>query len=263
MKLIITAPNGKMGRIITQAAAERTNIEIVGAVGPKGRPYIGKDVADVTQLSQPLGVPVTDSIASVIGKADAVIDFSTVEESMEVLAACRQAGTALACGTTGFSPEQRQQFRDAAQDAPVMLAANTSRMVNVMYRLLEIAAKSLDGADIELIEMHDNTKLDAPSGTAGEMGRILAEARGQDPESTAVYGRQGICPREPGTIGYHSIRGGDLISHHTVSFFGTGEWLEIAHHSDNFRCFAEGAIDCAEFLSTKENGWFTAKDAFA
>lgn len=262
MKLLIVGPRGKMGRFITGIAADRDDIEIVGGVGPAGRDYIGSDIGDVAMTGRKLGARVYGDIEEIIDSCDVIIDFSTVEQGMTVLEAARKHGKALVCGTTGFSAEQRQKFADAASDIPVMLAANTSRLVNVAYKLLKEAAELSGDTDVEILDMHDNTKLDSPSGTAKEMGEIIAEARGQELDSVARYGREGRCPREKGEIAFHSIRGGDISSSHTVYFVGTGERLEITHHSQSFKCFAAGAVDCAVYLAKQPAGSYTVQDCF-
>ena len=262
MKLVVIAPRGKMGKLITAVGAERDDVEIVGAVGPAGRDYIGTDAGEAAMTGSKVGAAVVDDIEKVIDKCDAIIDFSTVEESMNVLAAARKHGKALVCGTTGFSAEQKQEFENAAADIPVMLAANTSKLVNLMYKLIEVAAKAVgDETDIEVLDMHDRWKLDAPSGTAKEIGGVLSEALGKDIFKDAVYGREGRCPREEGTVTFHSIRGGDIPSNHIVYFVGMGERLEIAHHSVNWKCFASGAVDAASFLYRQPAGKYTMMDS--
>lgn len=262
MKLVIVGPRGKMGRLITAIAAERADIEIVGGVGPAGRDYIGEDIGTVAMCGRQLGAPVYDDIEKIIDECDVVVDFSTVEQAMVVLDACRRHGKALVNGSTGFSAEQRQAFADAAFDIPVMLAANTSKMVNLTYRLLELAATSLgDSVDVEIVDYHDNTKLDSPSGTAKEMGEVIAKSTGKTLPDDARYGREGRCPRVPGEIGFHSVRGGDTPSSHTVLFFGDGERLEITHHTINWKCFARGAVDAAVFISKQPKGQYYIGDA--
>ena len=198
MKLIITAPRGKMAGLIVADAASRDDVEIIAGIGPKGRDYIGKDIGEVAMIGKTVGAPVVDDIESVIEDADVVCDFSTVELGMEVLDACLKHKKALVVGTTGFSPEQRARLEAAAAEIPIMIAANTDRMVNVMRKLLMDAARELyDDTDIEIIDMHDNTKLDAPSGTARELIESMGEAVGVDLVDDAVYGRPlGRHPRE-------------------------------------------------------------------
>ncbi|MBQ0041203.1 MAG: 4-hydroxy-tetrahydrodipicolinate reductase [Clostridiales bacterium] len=261
MKLIITAPKGKMGSLNTLIAAERDDIEIVGGIGPKGRPYIGTDLGAAAGIGKDLGVKVYDNLEDIIDQCDCVLDFSTVEMGMEVLDICNKHGKALVCGTTGFSPEQRQAFVDAGKDIPVMLAANTSRMVNVMSKLLEMAAGALhETCDIEILDMHDNKKLDAPSGTAKELAETICEASGTSFEDVE-YGHAGRGVRNKGNVVYHSMRGGDTPSSHIVYFMGTGERLEIAHHSINWKCFASGAVDACEWIVKQPKGSYVISDA--
>lgn len=261
MKVIIIGPRGKMGRLITQAAAGRGDMQLVAGIAPKGREYIGNDLGIVAMTGRELGVPVVDDLESVIGSCDVIIDFSTRETAMEVLALAVAHRKALVCGTTGFSPEEMGRFQDAAQKIPMLYAANTSKLVNIMNKILESVAKSIGKElDIEILEMHDQKKKDAPSGTSKEMGEIIAHALGKELSDIAVYGREGDCPRKSGTIGYHSLRAGNIPSSHTVYFGGIGERLEITHHAYNWECFARGACDCAAYLANKKPGFYTIKD---
>ena len=261
MKLIVTGPRGKMGRLITQVAAERSDIQLIAGVGPAGRDYIGKDLGDVARTGRRLGVPVVDDLEAVIDDCDVIIDFSTKETGLEVLESAVKHKKALVCGTTGFSPEEMAKFREASSSIPMLYAANTSKLVNIMNKLLEIVTTAVgDEADIEILEMHDQWKKDAPSGTSKEMGEIMAHAMGKELDDIAVYGRHGVSPREKGTIGYHSLRAGNIPSSHTVYFGFMGERLEITHHSYNWECFARGAVDCGLYLTDKEPGWYTIKD---
>ena len=262
MKVIVIGPKGKMGKLITQVAAEREDLELTAGVGPKGRDYIGADLGTVAMVGRELGVPVTDDLESVIDNCDVIIDFSTKEMAMDVLEQAVAHGKALVCGTTGFTEEEIQKFKEAAEKIPMLYAANTSKMVNVMNKLLETVVSILkDDVDIEILEMHDQWKKDVPSGTSREMGEIMANAMGKEIGDIAVYGREkGESPRVPGTIGYHSLRAGNIPSSHTVFFGGMGERLEITHHSYNWECFARGACDCAAYLADKPAGFYTIQD---
>ena len=261
VKTIVIAPRGKMGRLITKVCAENPQIELVAGIGPKGRDYIGSDLGQVAMLGENVGAKVVDDLASVIDDCDVIIDFSTKELGMEVLQQAVEHKKALVCGTTGFSEEEMQKFRDASKVIPMLYAANTSKLVNVMNKLLEMVTQIVGNeTDIEILEFHDQWKKDAPSGTSKEMGEIMAEVLGKELKDIAVYGREGACPREPGTIGYHSVRAGNIPSSHTVYFGGMGERLEITHHCYNWECFARGAVDCAIFLEDKEAGFYTIKD---
>ena len=261
MKVIVVGPRGKMGRLITQAAAGRADMQLVAGIAPKGRDYIGNDLGIVAMAGRELGVPVVDDLESVIDSCDVIIDFSTREMAMEALDIAIAHQKALVCGTTGFSPEEMQRFQNAAQKIPVLYAANTSKLVNVMNKILEFVTKSVgEGLDIEILEMPAQKKKDAPSGTSKEMGEIIAHALGKELSDIAVYGREGDSPRESGTIGYHSLRAGNIPSSHTVYFGGIGERLEITHHAYNWECFARGACDCAAYLADKKPGFYTIQD---
>jgi 4-hydroxy-tetrahydrodipicolinate reductase len=263
MKLIITAPKGKMASLIVADAAKRDDVEIVAGIGPAGRDYIGKDIGEVAMTGSLVGAPVVDNIESVINQADVVCDFSTVELGMEVLDACIRHKKALVVGTTGFSPEQRAKLEAAASEIPIMIAANTDRMVNVMRKLLMEAAQELyDETDIEIVDMHDNKKLDAPSGTARELIESMGEAIGKDLVSDAGYGRpQGRHPREEGKVTFHAIRGGDTPSSHTVFFFGEGERLEITHHCLNWKGCAKGAVNACRWMASQPAGLYGIRES--
>ena len=214
MKMIITAPRGKMAGLIVADAASREDVKIVAGIGPAGRDYIGKDIG-------------------------------------------------LVVGTTGFNAEQRARLEAAASEIPIMIAANTDRMVNVMRKLLMDAAKELyDDTDIEIIDMHDNTKLDAPSGTARELIESMGEAVGVDLVGDAVYGRPlGRHPRENGKVTFHAVRGGDTPSSHTVYFFGEGERLEITHHCLNWKGCAKGAVNACRWMVGKPVGLYGIRES--
>lgn len=261
MKVIVVGPKGKMGKLITQVAASRDDMQLVAGVAPEGRDYIGSDLGTAAMVGRELGVPVVDNLENVIDNCDVIIDFSTKEMAMTVLDLAIAHKKALVCGTTGFSSEEMQRFRDAAAHIPMLYAANTSKLVNIMNKLLELVVSTAGNElDIEILEMHDQWKKDAPSGTSKEMGEIMAHALEKDLSDIAVYGREGASPRIPGTIGYHSLRAGNIPSSHTVYFGGMGERLEITHHSYNWECFARGACDCAAYLNGKEPGFYTIKD---
>lgn len=258
---IIVGPRGKMGRLITQIAADSEVLNLVAGVGPRGRDYIGQDLGQVTLLGRELGVLVVDDLAEVIDKCDVIIDFSTKEMGLEVLRLAKEHKKALVCGTTGFSSEEMALFREAGETIPMLYAANTSKLVNVMNKLLQLATSAIgEETDIEIVEMHDRWKKDAPSGTAKEMGELIAHELGTELSDLAVYGREGTGERKPGTIGYHSVRMGDTPSSHTVFFGGFGERLEISHHSTDWRGFAKGACDCAIFLAKQSPGYYFVSD---
>ncbi len=261
MKLIIIAPRGKMGRLITKIANEIEELEITAGIGHPGGNYIGEDIGIVTGLGQRIGALVVDDLADVIDDCDVIIDFSNIELSMKVIETAVKYNKAVVCGTTGFSEKDIEKIKAASEKIPLLHASNTSRVVNLMNMLLEIAAKSIgELSDIEIIEMHDALKKDAPSGTSKEMGEIIAKAMNKELKNIGVYGRNGAGERIPGTIGYHSIRSGDISSSHTVMFGLMGERLEITHHAYNWECFARGACEGALFLQNKDPGLYSMKD---
>ena len=262
IKTIIVGPRGKMGQLITQVAATDEAFQLIAGVGPNGRDYIGQDLGQVALLGRVLDVPVVGDLADVIDSCDLIIDFSTKEMGLETLRLAKKHKKALVCGTTGFDPDEREQFREAGKEIPVLYAANTSKLVNVMNKLLQIAAAALgEETDIEIVEMHDRWKKDAPSGTSKEIGEIIARELGAEISELAVYGREGTGERQAGSIGYHSLRMGNTPSSHTVFFGGAGERLEISHHSTDWRGFAKGACDCAIFLAKQPPGYYTVSDA--
>lgn len=244
INVIVTAPRGNMGKLIVKEAMKNNRLHIAGAIGPFGRDYIGKDVGEVAGLQKKTETQVFDNIYDIIDKSDVIIDFSTVELSMEMLEAAVKHKKAFICGTTGFTKEQEDLLKNAASEIPILKAANTSFVVNVMNRLLSMAASSLNGiADIEIIDMHSSTKKDAPSGTAKEMAHIMAEATGN-----------------PDLVAFHSVRAGDIPSSHMVLFGCMGERLEISHHAYNWDCYAAGACKTIEFLYGKEPGYYLMED---
>lgn len=263
MRIAVTAPRGKMGALIVQAIASRPHLSLVSVIAPKGRDYVGLDAGQVCGTGKSLGVTITDDWDTALLQADVLIDFSTVETARIAVEQTMKHSVALVCGTTGFSEVDRYLFLKASKTVPVLPAANTSRVIFLMKHLLTQAASELKSkADIELIEMHGRDKMDAPSGTSKELGHVICKATGQDWDKTVVFGRKGHGQRSPGELGYHSLRSGDISSSHTVLFGLLGERLEITHHAHNWRCFAEGALDCAEFMKDKGPGLYTVEDVF-
>lgn len=246
VKVVITAPKGHMDRLIVEAAAKRDDICIVGGVGTPGRDYIGEDIGIVSGLGKKLGALVYDDIEKIIAECDMVVDFSRVELSMKVLSACLEHKKGLICGTTGFDEKQTEALLAAGDEIPVMKAANTSYVVNVMRKLLgEAAARLGNKCKIEIIEMHSENKLDAPSGTAIELAEEMAE-RAPD--------------KSYDDITFHSVRAGNTPSTHQVIFGCMGEKMEISHDAYDWTCYAEGACDAVEFMAGKAAGVYTMED---
>ena len=246
IKTVITAPRGGLGSLIVQEAYKRDDIHIVGGVGAPGRGYIGEDIGVVAGADGPVGAVVYDDIEKIIDECDLVLDFSTVELSMEVLESCRIHGKSLICGTTGFTQEQAEKFTEAGKDIPVMKAANTSYVVNVIREILgEAAARLGSKCKIEIIEMHSETKKDAPSGTAIELAEEMVQ-RSPDKDMEDIQ--------------IHSVRAGNTPSTHRVIFGCMGERMEISHDAYDWRCYASGACDAAAFMEGKEKGVYTMED---
>lgn len=245
---VIVAPHGKMASLIVKEAAESDDIRIVGAVGPKGRDYIGKDVGVPAGLGYNVGAFVYDDIEDIIDDCDIVVDYSTVRLSEHIFEICAKHKKALLIGTTGLPEDMENRMMRAARDFPILEAANTSYMVNVMTKLLAIAANSLgDKCKIDILDMHDADKVDSPSGTAVEFAKAMSRATGMNKNS----------------IECHSIRSGDIPSSHTVVFGGMGERLEITHHAYNWNCYAKGACEAIRFLCKRHKGFFGMDDVVA
>lgn len=245
IKVIVTGPKGKMGKLIVKAVYEQKEMSLIGAVGPRGRSYIGQDAGVISGMGHEMGALVYDEIEKIIDDCDVVIDFSTVELSMEVLDACIRHKKALVCGTTGFSKEQEEKIMAAGTKISLLRAANTSYVTNVMKKLIVLAAEALgDKAKIDIIDMHDENKLDSPSGTSKEFAEEMAKASG----------------KEPFEITHHSVRSGNVSSYHNVLFGCIGERLEITHHAYNFECYAKGAVEGALFLEEKPVGLYSMSD---
>ena len=259
MKLLLTAPAGKMGRLVVREALARPeDFTIVGAVGNPARDYIGKDVG-IAAGCEPVGALTYGSVEEIISACDGVIDFSTPAVAMEVLSACVRHGKPLLIGTTGFTPEQEAEIERASARIPFSESHNTSKAVNLLYDLLRRAAEALgDEADVDIIEMHDRDKPDAPSGTGKVLGRIVADCRGQDWNGAARFGR-GDGRRGPGEITCHSIRSGNIASSHTVILGLAGERLELTHHAYDFSTFARGALDGILFLCGQGPGRYDSR----
>ena len=234
VNVVITAPRGAMDSLIIQEAYKNENIQITGVVGAPSRYYIGSDAGLVCGLGEEIGVKICDDIEKVIDSCDLVIDFSRVELSLQVLESCLAHGKGLIVGTTGFTEEQTERILAAGEKIPLMKAANTSYVVNVMRKILGIAAEKLGSkAKIEVIEFHSETKLDAPSGTAIELAEEMAE---RAPDKTLE------------DIPYHSIRAGNTPSEHRVIFGCMGEKMEISHEAYDWRCYALGACDAVLYM---------------
>ena len=260
LRIAVAGASGRMGHMLVEAVLEGPDTQLVGALDLASSPAIGRDAGEF--LGRTTGVAVTSDATRALERAQVIIDFTRPEGTMAHLAVCRRLGVAMVIGTTGFSEAQKAQIAEAAKDIPIMLAPNMSVGVNVTLKLLELAAKAMDtGYDIEIIEAHHRHKVDAPSGTALKMGEVIAQAQGRKLADCAVYTREGITgERDPSSIGFATIRGGDIVGDHTVLFAGTGERIEISHKSSSRATYAQGSLRAVRFLAGKQNGMFDMFD---
>jgi len=261
VKIAIVGAAGRMGRTLIQACYENPRVELAAAFERPGSDAVGRDAGELAGLG-PLGIPVTDAGAVARGDFDVLVDFTLPEASVANVVACRAAGKAMVIGTTGLDAGQRQAIGDAAKDIAIVHAPNMSVGVNLCFKLLETAARVLgDEADIEIIEAHHRHKVDAPSGTALRMGEVVAGVLGRDLKDCAVYGRQGRTgPRDPNTIGFETIRAGDIVGDHTVMFASAGERVEITHKASSRMTFASGAVRAALWVTNKKSGLYDMQD---
>ncbi|AKJ69087.1 4-hydroxy-tetrahydrodipicolinate reductase [Pandoraea thiooxydans] len=260
MKIAIAGASGRMGRMLIETVLNTADATLAGALDRAGSAALGQDAGAF--LGRETGVKITDDIRSGLSDAEFLIDFTRPEGTLEHLAVARRAGVKMIIGTTGFSEAQKLTLREASQGLAIVFAPNMSVGVNATFKLLEVAAKILNtGYDIEIIEAHHRHKVDAPSGTALRMGEVVAEALGRDLQACAIYGREGVTgERDPSTIGFSTIRGGDIVGDHTVLFAGIGERIEITHKSSSRLSYAQGSIRAARFLQGKTQGLFDMQD---
>ena len=260
LNIAVAGSSGRMGRALLSAIMKDPGSHLQAALEMDGSPYIGKDVSELTG---DLGsVVITDNFSAVLPGCDVLIDFTQPEGTIKHLSVCRAEGIKMVIGTTGFSTEQKKVLKEASKDIALVVAPNMSVGVNVTFKLLDIAVKVLgEGYDIEIVEAHHRHKVDAPSGTALHMGEIVAKATGSNLSEVAIYGREGVTgERSSRTIGFSTIRGGDIVGDHTVMFAGTGERIEISHKASSRATFTNGALRAAHFLAGKDEGLFDMQD---
>ncbi|MHB1358221.1 MAG: 4-hydroxy-tetrahydrodipicolinate reductase [Rhodocyclaceae bacterium] len=234
---------------------------IAGANGRMGKTLV-EAVLAAPDAKLAATFDIGDDVETALSGADCLIDFTRPEGTLQHLEICRRLGVHAVIGTTGFSPDQKQQIEAAARDTPVVFAPNMAVGVNAVFKLLDVAARILnEGYDVEVIEAHHRHKIDAPSGTALRMGEVVAAALGRDLAECAVYGREGHTGARPTTqIGFATIRGGDIVGDHTVLFAGTGERIEITHKAASRMPYALGSLRAARFLQDKTSGLFDMQD---
>ena len=259
-RVAVAGASGRMGHMLIEALRASDDCQLAGALDVASSPSIGNDACAF--LGHASGVPVTADLRAGLAQAQVLIDFTRPEGTLAHLKACRELGVNAVIGTTGFSEAQKQEIAEAARDIAIVMAPNMSVGVNVTLKLLEMAAKALStGYDIEIIEAHHRHKVDAPSGTALKMGEVIAQAIGRDLKECAVYAREGVTgERDPSTIGFSTIRGGDIVGDHTVLFAGTGERIEITHKSSSRASYAQGSLNAVRFLAGRKNGLFDMFD---
>ncbi len=260
LRVAVAGASGRMGRMLIEAIQAADDCVLAGALDVAASPALGQDAAAF--LGQASGVKIVSDLREGLKSAQFLIDFTRPEGTMAHLRVCRELGVKLVVGTTGFTEEQKAEIKAAAEQISIMMAPNMSVGVNVVLKLLEQAAKALSqGYDIEIIEAHHRHKVDAPSGTALKMGEVVAQAIGRDLKSCAVYGREGVTgERDPSTIGFATVRGGDIIGDHTVLFAGTGERIEISHKSSSRAGYAQGSLRAVRYLAAQPKGLFGMDD---
>ena len=256
LRVAVAGATGRMGQMLIEAVRAADDCALAGALDRADSPALGQDAGAFAGWAS--GVPVTADLDAGLRGARVLIDFTRPEATLAHLAACRRLGVAMVIGTTGFSDAQKAAIADAARDIAIVMAPNMSVGVNVTLKLLEMAARALStGYDIEVIEAHHRHKVDAPSGTALRMGEVIAAALGRDLKDCAVYERHGHTgERDPSSIGFATIRGGDIVGDHTVLFAGTGERIEISHKSSNRAGYAQGSLRAVRFLTGKTSGLY-------
>lgn len=259
-RVCVAGASGRMGRMLIEAVEAADDCVLSGALDRPDSPALGQDAAAFA--GQHSGVAISADLDAALASSRFLIDFTRPEGTMAHLAACVRHGTAMVIGTTGFSEAQKADIAAAARQIPIVLAPNMSVGVNVTLKLLDMAARALaSGYDIEIVEAHHRHKVDAPSGTALKMGEVIAQALGRDLKDCAVYERVGHTgERAAGSIGFATVRGGDVVGDHTVMFLGTGERIEITHKSSSRATYAQGSLRAVRFLAGQERGLYDMFD---
>jgi 4-hydroxy-tetrahydrodipicolinate reductase len=260
LKVVIAGCSGRMGHALLEGVFADESLTLYGALERSDSPQIGRDAGE--QFGKKSGVLISHDNEAVLKGADVLVDFTRPEPSLIYLAACQKAGVNMVIGTTGFNAEQKAEIADAAKEIAVVFAPNMSVGVTLLISLVQAAAQVLsEGYDIEVIEAHHRHKVDAPSGTALRLGEAAASALGRSLDDCAIYGREGVTgERDPSTIGFATVRGGDVVGDHTVLFAGIGERVELTHKASSRATFALGALRAAKFMQGKKSGLFDMQD---
>lgn len=258
--IAVAGSSGRMGRMLIEAVLAGTGLRLAAALEQPGNPHIGKDAGEAAGVT--CGVQISAAVETALAGSDVLIDFTRPEGTLAHLATCRRLGVNMVIGTTGFSEADRRTITDAAADIAIVFSPNMAVGVNVCFRLAAVAAGILgDDYDVEIIEAHHRHKVDAPSGTALKFGEIVAGVLGRDLAQAAVHGREGVTgERGAGAIGFHAVRGGDIVGEHTVMFAGPGERVEVTVRSGSRATYAAGALRAARFVAGRRNGLFDMQD---
>ena len=260
LRVAVAGASGRMGRMLIEALRASDDMVLAGALDVAASPAIGSDATAF--LGHASGVAITADLRTGLKDADVLFDFTRPEGTLAHLALCCELGVKAVIGTTGFTEPQKAEIAACAQRTAIVMAPNMSVGVNVTLKLLQMAAKAMaTGYDIEIIEAHHRHKVDAPSGTALKMGEVIADALGRDLKDCAVYAREGVTgERDPSSIGFATIRGGDIVGDHTVLFAGIGERIEITHKSSSRATYAQGSLRAVRFLADRKTGMFDMFD---
>jgi 4-hydroxy-tetrahydrodipicolinate reductase len=260
VRVAISGVSGRMGRALLEAVAADPGCVLHAAIDRAGSPLLGHDAGAAWGSAS--GVTVSDQPGAVLPDAQALVDFTRPEATFGYLDACVAAGVPMVIGTTGFDDAGKARIAAAAQRIPVVFAPNMSVGVNLLMKLAELAARVLaDGYDVEIVEAHHRHKVDAPSGTALGLGQAVARALGRDLGRCAVYGREGVTgERDAQTIGFATVRGGDIVGDHTLLFAGVGERVELTHKASSRATFAQGALRAAKWLQGRGPGLYDMRD---
>jgi 4-hydroxy-tetrahydrodipicolinate reductase len=260
LKVVIAGCSGRMGHALLEGVFADAELALHGALDRADSPHVGRDAGE--QFGKKTGVLISHDLDLALSGADVLVDFTRPEPSLIYLAACQKAGVNMVIGTTGFTSEQKALIANTAKNISVVFAPNMSVGVTLLINLVQAAAKVLnEGYDIEVIEAHHRHKVDAPSGTALRLGEAAASALGRNLEECAIYGREGVTgERDPSTIGFATVRGGDVVGDHTVLFAGIGERVELTHKASSRATFALGALRAAKFMQGKKSGLFDMQD---
>jgi len=260
VRVAIAGSTGRMGRSLIEAVLGDPELELAAALERAGHPALGRELGEL--LGLPCALALGADPEAALAAADVLIDFTRPEGTLAHLEVCARLGKSMVIGTTGFSAAQKSRVAEAAKRVALVMAPNMAVGVNVSFKLAETAARILgDGYDVEIVEAHHRQKVDAPSGTALMLGEVVARALGRELADCAVYGRRGETgERDPKAIGFHSIRGGDIVGEHTVIFAGAGERVEVAVRSSSRMTYALGALRAAKFLRGRKSGLFDMFD---